>query len=203
MRAKTPAFGHMAGLAALFIASAAQTQGAAPSAPVSQALTIDFEVAGTAHRVEIGSDHATAAVLAPRDGSTSPQGGAQDGASSRTVLAPGPSLTKTSRIVSDPIHGTADPVFMPGAVVEYCDQIATAVGSPAATNTEVTDTLPAGTAFQASFGILVGGTTTNGVCNTDGKPGGSNGVNLVTADIGQIGPGETRTVLYRATVGGN
>ena len=117
-----------------------------------------------------------------------------------TILAAALSVAKTSRIVSDPIHSTTNPLNIPGAVVEYCIAVTNASGSATATNINVTDTLPAQTTFDSGFGILVNGTVTSGTCNADGSSGGSHNAGVVTAPLSNIAAGNTRTVLFRVTI---
>lgn len=126
--------------------------------------------------------------------------GAHFGEDDYTILAAALSVTKTSRIISDPIHGTTDPLFIPGAVVEYCIAVTNGAGGATATNINVTDTLPAQTTYQSSFGILVDGTVTSGTCNTDGNSGGSHNAGVVSATLSDIAAGTTRTVLFRVTI---
>lgn len=117
-----------------------------------------------------------------------------------TVLAAALTVTKTSRIVSDPINGSTNPLMIPGATVEYCIAVANAAGSATATNVSVSDTLPATTTFEAGFGILVNGTVTGATCNADGSSGGAHNSGVVTATLSDIAAGTTRTVLFRVTV---
>jgi uncharacterized repeat protein (TIGR01451 family) len=126
--------------------------------------------------------------------------GAHFGEDDYTVLAAALSVAKTSRIVSDPVNGTTNPLFIPGAVVEYCIAVTNAAGSATATNINVSDTLPAQTTYQSSFGILVNGTVTSGTCNADGSAGGSHSSGVVSATLSDIAAGNTRTVLFRVTI---
>jgi uncharacterized repeat protein (TIGR01451 family) len=126
--------------------------------------------------------------------------GAHFGEDDYTVLASALTVTKTSRVVSDPIHGTTNPLLIPGATVEYCVAVANAAGGATATSISVTDTLPATTTFDAGFGILVNGTVTSGTCNANGSSGGSHNSGVVTATLSDIAAGNTRTVLFRVTI---
>jgi uncharacterized repeat protein (TIGR01451 family) len=117
-----------------------------------------------------------------------------------TVLAASLTATKTSRIVSDPVNGTTNPKLIPGAVVEYCVEVANAAGSATATNVSVSDTLPAATAYLAAFGIKLNGTVTGGVCNADGAGSGSFAGGIVSGTLSDIAAGITRTLLFRVTV---
>ena len=117
-----------------------------------------------------------------------------------SVLAAALTVTKTSRIVSDPINGTTNPLMIPGATVEYCVAVANAAGGATATNISVTDTLPAETTYDAGFGILINGTVTGVTCNADGSAGGAHNAGVVTATLSDIAAGNTRTVLFRVTI---
>jgi len=117
-----------------------------------------------------------------------------------TVLAAALSATKTSRVISDPFNLTTDPKMIPGAVVEYCVAVANAAGSATATNIAVSDTLPATTTYDSSFGILINGTVTAGTCNADGVAGGSQAAGVVSGTLSDIAAGATRTLVFRVTV---
>jgi uncharacterized repeat protein (TIGR01451 family) len=117
-----------------------------------------------------------------------------------TVSAASITATKTSRIVSDPVNGTANPKMIPGAVVEYCIAVANAAGGASATNVSISDTLPTQTSYLSAFGILVNGTVTGSTCNADGSAGGSQASGTITASLSDIAAGAARTVLFRVTV---
>ena len=117
-----------------------------------------------------------------------------------TVASASLVVTKSSRIVSDPLNGTTQPKMIPGAVVEYCVAVANAAGSATATNIAISDTLPTATTFVSAFGILVNGTVTGSTCNADGTAGGAHASGVVTATLSDIAAGVTRTALFRVTV---
>jgi uncharacterized repeat protein (TIGR01451 family) len=117
-----------------------------------------------------------------------------------TILAAALSLSKTSRVVSDPFNGTTNPKMIPGAVVEYCIAVANAAGGATATNLGVSDTLPGQTAYDAAFGIKVNGTVTGSTCNADGAAGGSYASGVVSAPLADLAAGATRTVVFRVSV---
>lgn len=108
-------------------------------------------------------------------------------------------VIKTSKVVSDPVNGTTMPKMIPGAVVEYCIAVQNAPGGAWATNIDATDVLPAGLTFSAGT-ILVNGTLTGSTCNADGFPGGTFSSGTVSATLGNISPGNARTLVFRATV---
>lgn len=117
-----------------------------------------------------------------------------------TVAAPVLTVTKTSKVISDPQNGTTNPKMIPGAVVEYCIQIANAAGGATATAPAVTDPVPAQVTYQSSFGIFINGTVTGGVCNADGTAGGSFASNTVSGTLSNIAAGSARTLYFRATI---
>lgn len=116
-----------------------------------------------------------------------------------TVLTATLSVTKTSRVVSDPVNGATNPKAIPGATVEYCIAVANASGSATATNLSVSDTLPAATTFVASS-IKVDGTMTGSTCNADGVAGGSYASGVVSGSLSNVAAGSARTLVFRVTV---
>jgi len=116
-----------------------------------------------------------------------------------TVLAAALTVTKTSRVVSDPVNGATNPKAIPGATVEYCIAVANGSGGAAATNIQVSDTLPAQTQIVAGS-IKVDGTVTGSTCNSDGTAGGSESGGVVTASLSNVAAGSTRTLVFRVTV---
>ena len=123
--------------------------------------------------------------------------GARDDYTVRTAAV---SVVKTSRIVSDPINGTTNPKFIPGATVEYCIIVANASGGSDATSVSISDPIPSQLSFLASFGVLVDGTVTSGNCNADGSNTGTQSAGTVTGTIATLTAGQTRTLLFRATI---
>lgn len=117
-----------------------------------------------------------------------------------TVLAAALSATKTSRIISDPFNLTTNPKMIPGATIEYCIAVANAAGGATATNIAVSDTLPATTTYDSTFGIRLNGTVTSGTCNADGTAGGGFASGTVSGTLSNIAAGNTRTLVFRATV---
>lgn len=117
-----------------------------------------------------------------------------------SVLAAALSLSKSSRVISDPLNGTADPKMIPGAVVEYCIAVANAAGGATATGVTVSDTLPPQTSYLSAFGIQLNGTVSGAACNADGAPGGSFSGSTISAPLGELQAGATRTVVFRVSV---
>ena len=117
-----------------------------------------------------------------------------------TVAAAALTVTKTSRVISDPSNGTTNPKAIPGATIEYCIQVANAGGSASASDVGISDPLPAQTTYLAGFGSFINGTVTGGVCNADGTAGGSFVGGTVSATLASVPAGATRTLYFRATI---
>ena len=131
---------------------------------------------------------------AARDGMHSAEG-------SYTVSAATLSVTKTSRVISDPVNAATNPKAIPGATVEYCVVVGNAPASATATNVTVTDTVPSDLVFDTAFGIRLNGTSDgSGNCNADGTAGGSFSGRAVTGTLDDIAAGEERTLYFRATI---
>lgn len=116
-----------------------------------------------------------------------------------TVATATLTLSKTATVISDPVNGTSNPKMIPGAVVEYCIAVANAAGGASATSVAVSDVLPGQVTFNAGS-ILLNGTVTGVTCNADGVAGGAFGAGTVTGTIATITAGDTRTLVFRATV---
>lgn len=110
------------------------------------------------------------------------------------------SITKTSKVISDPLNGTTDPKAIPGATIEYCIAGANASGSASATSVTITDPLPSEITYDANFGIYLNGTYSSGACNSDGSSGGNYATGSVTGTLSSVAATETKTVMYRATI---
>jgi uncharacterized repeat protein (TIGR01451 family) len=117
-----------------------------------------------------------------------------------TILAANLSATKTSRVISDPLNLTTNPKMIPGAVVEYCISVTNAAGSASASNVAISDTLPAQTTYEPTFGVLVNGTVTGSTCNADGAIAGAHASGVVSGTIPSVAAGAVRTVLFRVTI---
>lgn len=117
-----------------------------------------------------------------------------------TVLAAALTITKTSKIISDPFNGTTNPKMIPGATVEYCITVANAAGGAPASNVAISDVLPSATTYLSSFGIFLNGTVSSGLCNADGTAGGSYASGTVSGSLSSVAAGDARTLLFRVTV---
>lgn len=121
-----------------------------------------------------------------------------------TIAAPTLTVTKQSRVVSDPFNGTTNPKMIPGATVEYCIVVANAAGGAAADSVAISDPVPAQTTYDAGYGIFQSGTytgsTPTGTCNLDGTAGGSFSAGTVNGTLGTLAAGATRTIYFRVTI---
>lgn len=117
-----------------------------------------------------------------------------------TVFGAALSLTKVSKIISDPVSGTTNPKLIPGATVEYCITVANAAGGAAANNVALSDVLPTTTTYLSTFGVLMGGTVTSGVSNADGTATGSYASGTVSGTLASVAAGSARTLLFRVTI---
>ena len=147
--------------------------------------------ANTAGKDTVFADTAGVTGDAARDGSHSDN-------DDYTVQTATLTVTKTSRVISDPFNNTTNPKLIPGAVVEYCIAVANS-GSADATSVVINDPVPGQLTFNAGT-ILLNGTVTAGTCNADGVAGGSYSAPNVSGTIATIAAGATRTLVFRATV---
>jgi hypothetical protein len=109
-------------------------------------------------------------------------------------------ITKTSKIISDPSNNTTNPKMIPGAIVEYCIQAANAAGGAAATNVAISDMLPTQTTYLTAFGIQINGTVTSGSCDANGTAGGTFSSETISGTLASIPAGSARTLYFRATI---
>ena len=86
-------------------------------------------------------------------------------AANLTVNAPSITLLKTVAIFSDPVNGTTNPKFIPGAVAQYTIIASNSGGSADNNSTFITDPLPANTALYVSD---IGGAGSGPVLFTQG-----------------------------------
>lgn len=121
-----------------------------------------------------------------------------------TVSAPVLTVTKQSRVISDPFNGTTNPKMIPGATVEYCIVVTNAAGGSAANAVAISDPLPSQTTYDTAYGIFQSGTYTGtvptGTCNLDGTAGGSFSAGTVNGSLGTLATGTTRTLYFRVTI---
>lgn len=121
----------------------------------------------------------------------------------QTVLT----VNKTSSIVSDPVNGTTNPKFIPGATARYCILVTNA-GSATSTTVALTDTLPANTTLVA--GSFRSGTSCAGATTVeDADAAGADesdpfGMALsgttVTGIASSMGPASTVAFVFDVTV---
>ena len=121
-----------------------------------------------------------------------------------TVSAATLSAIKSSRVISDPINGATNPKMIPGATIQYCIAISNASGSAAATSITVNDPIPTNLTYDSAFGVKTNGTATivSGVatCATDTTGTGTMASNTVTGTLASVAGGETKTVVFQATI---
>ncbi|MFO6448893.1 hypothetical protein ACLBKU_17310 [Erythrobacter sp. NE805] len=113
-------------------------------------------------------------------------------------------VSKTSRIISDPVNGTgAARKAIPGAVIEYCITVANAAGAATATNVGILDDLPADVTYLSSFGIFVNGDSTcaNGTAGgTFAAGAGASGRDRITGSLSDVAASQTRSAYFRVTI---
>ena len=147
--------------------------------------------ANTAGKDTVFADIAGVAGDIARDGSHSDN-------DDYTVQTATLTVTKSSRVISDPFNNTTNPKLIPGAVVEYCIAVAN-TGGAAATSVAINDPVPGQLTFNAGT-ILLGGTVTSGTCDFNGTAGGSYTAPNVSGTIASIAAGASSTLVFRATV---
>jgi hypothetical protein len=117
-----------------------------------------------------------------------------------TVFTATLSVLKTSTIISDPVNGTTNPKFIPGASIQYCIAVSNSAGGADATSIGITDPLPATVTYDSSYGIKLNGTVSSGTCQTDGTAGGTYASGTVSGTLASVTAGATKTLLFRATI---
>jgi uncharacterized repeat protein (TIGR01451 family) len=116
-------------------------------------------------------------------------------------------LAKTSSIVSDPVNGTTDPKFIPGATVRYC-LLATNAGSATTTAIAITDSLPATVTFVPGSMTSATDCSAAGTPEDDNASGGDEsdpfGMQISGTTVGgtasSIGPSSSFAMRFNATV---
>lgn len=123
-----------------------------------------------------------------------------------TVSAAALTAIKSSRIISDPLNGTTNPKMIPGATIQYCIAISNGAGAAPATTITVTDPIPANLTYDSTFGVRTNGTATIAgspavaTCAADTTGTGTMASNTVSGTIASITAGQTRTVVFQATI---
>ena len=123
-----------------------------------------------------------------------------------TVSAANVTVTKTIRVIEDPINtiasgNAANAKMIPGATVEYCIIVSNA-GAATAQPTTITDPVPSTLTINAAS-LRVNGTATAGVCNANGVAGGGvSGQNVTSAPtaLNAVPTGGTVTMYFQATI---
>lgn len=116
-------------------------------------------------------------------------------------------VNKTSSIVSDPVNGTTDAKFIPGAIVRYCI-LATNAGSATTTAIAITDSLPANVTYVPGSMTSATGCSGAGTAEDDNASGADEsdpfGMQISGATIGgttaSLGPSAAFAMRFDATV---
>lgn len=141
-------------------------------------------------------------VLADGTGTTD---GARDGVYSAqddfTVSSAQIALGSIITVVSNPTEGATNPKTIPGALLQYCITV-TNNGSVEARNVLVTDVVDTKLTYDTAFGIYQYGTldVSATTCNGDGAKVSTFNGGVVTGNIASLPAGQTRTIIYQATV---
>ncbi len=118
-----------------------------------------------------------------------------------TILAAALTVTKLSKVISDPVNGTSpNAKAIPGATIEYCIIVSNASGSATASSVAISDPLPGEVTYNSGYGIFVDGTVTSGACNEDGNAGGSYAAGTVSGTLSDVAADETKTLRFRAVI---
>ncbi|MDP3905663.1 hypothetical protein [Novosphingobium sp.] len=140
-------------------------------------------------------------VFADAAGATDAEGdGMHSAKDDYTVYTASLTITKNSRLISDPVNLTTNPKAIPGATIEYCIVVANASGSQTATDVAISDPLPSTVSYASGYGIFLNGTVTGGDCDENGSSGGSFGSDTVSGTLASVAAGETKTLRFRATI---
>lgn len=120
-------------------------------------------------------------------------------------------VSKSSRVVSDPFNGTTTPKRIPGAVVEYCIEVANATGGATATNVVVTDDIAGdpvvftANAYAAGSSLMNGSTScalSNGTAQSNAVDADAASITgtIATSNLGSIAAGATSRFQFRVTI---
>ena len=120
-------------------------------------------------------------------------------------------VTKTTRVVSDPLNLTTNPKRIPGATIEYCVAVSN-TGNVAATSVVLTDVLTGqpvtfvpGSIVTEDTGTTCtdpGDTEDDGTTGTDESDpnGGSFGSNTVSVTFGSVPPSAGKAMRFQVTI---
>lgn len=108
-------------------------------------------------------------------------------------------VTKSSTVISDPVNSTTNPKIIPGAIVSFCVAISNAAGGATASGLTVNAQIDSDMDFVPDS-IRLNGSVSSGSCNDDGTAGGSFNAGVVSGTLGDLGPGNALTLVYRAEV---
>jgi uncharacterized repeat protein (TIGR01451 family) len=194
---------------------ASQPNGDTSSGTLTAIASTDGSAAGNDYTETAGADTPGAVDTVFGDGAGDTDA-ARDGRHSDDdayrVVAATITVTKTSRVVSDPFNGATNPKAIPGAVIEFCIQVSN-TGGTSATNVVVNDAVPGNTTFVAGS-IFAAGTVTAGACNADGTAedddnagadetdpnGGNITAGTVSTMVPSVAAGATTASRFRVTI---
>jgi uncharacterized repeat protein (TIGR01451 family) len=116
-------------------------------------------------------------------------------------------VDKTSSIVSDPVNGSTNAKFIPGAIVRYCI-LATNAGSATTTAIAITDSLPANVTYVPGSMTSTTGCSGAGTAEDDNASGADEndpfGMQISGTTIGgtaaSLGPSASFAMRFNATV---
>lgn len=107
---------------------------------------------------------------------------------------------KKSLVLFDPINGSTDPKAIPGAHLRYCIIVTNPDQGANKTSVAISDNISGLPITFVPDSIRVGGTASGSTCNDDGVSGGSFDTDTVSATIGSLAAGATRTVYFEVEV---
>jgi uncharacterized repeat protein (TIGR01451 family) len=162
-------------------------------------VVITFSTPVDSIRIEYGNHS-----LAPAD-----PGGQALAISDITFCNPQANVTfdKSSSVLSDPVNGTTEPKFIPGAVVQYC-LLASNAGSATTTGITMTDTLPGNITYIPGSMTVATSCAGAGTAEDDDNAGADesdphgmamNGT-IVSGSTASIGPSATIAFRFNVTV---
>lgn len=171
--------------------------GIAVSMKASEANTGVALVDNTGSANTAGKDTVFADGAGPNDTAKDAAISAQD---DFTVFTASLNILRTSKVVSNLPEGTNNPKAIPGAVLEYCIIANNAPDAVEANNVRLSDLVDTKLTYDSTFAILVNGTAVGLDCAADGTPTGTFENGAIKGTISSILPGESKTIIYRATV---
>lgn len=112
-----------------------------------------------------------------------------------SLAAPVITVTKLVSVLSDPVNGTTNPKYIPGATIVYTI-VAVLSGSGTATGVTIVDPLPVGITYVPGS-IVVGGVAKTDAADADNAQFSSNNVSVT---LGTLTAPVSTTITFNATV---